>query len=344
MGRARQLAASTAIVLLASCTRESGGAAQVPGAVAVAVESTYTADSTAGEEPDSVKSLPPDSITMILAMLPAPPSTPLAGEAASMADRAVFAPLQQRWFMARTIDSSLSLDIGRIDGGVGATDAARSAFEQMVAARSPVQTGMPFTVHSRVGATTAHVSGLRVSGRRIIALLDAPALDSSELVVPVEWRGMPPAPLRTSSAVPCAAGDTAAISAAIIRASDPAFGIKTPSKAAPATPTARQALSVIRGCFGDFRAILALRPLDVTPETVERVTLIRANGTTRSGKLKDLAYPLHELLFVLDIDGDGTNEILVHSYRMSMETWAALRMTDSISFTRFASGFTIEKR
>jgi hypothetical protein len=203
---------------------------------------------------------------------------------------------------------------------------------------------MPFTVHSRSGATAAHVTGLRVSGRRIVALLDAPVLDSTERAVPVEWRGMPALPLRASAAAACAPGDTAAINAAVVRASDPAFGVKPPNKSTPATPPGKTALSVLRGCFGDFRAILALRPLDVTPETVERVTLVRANGTTRSGKLKDLAYPLHELLSVLDIDGDGTNEIVVHSYRMSMETWAALRMTDSISFTRFASGFTIEKR
>ena len=341
MVRARQFAASAAVVLLVSCTRESGGAAQPPAATAA---STQTTDSVVGERPDSVISLPPDSVTMILAMLPAAPDTPLAGEAAAMADRAVFAPLTQRWFMARTIDSTLSLDVGRLDGGVGATDAARSAFEQMVSSRSPVRRGMPFTVHARAGATTAHVTGFRVSGRRIIALLDAPALDSTERAVPVEWRGTPPVALHTSPAAACAPGDTAAISAAIVRASDPAFGLKPGKSPAPVTPVAKLALSVLRGCFGDFRAILALRPLDVTPEAVERVTLVRANGTTRSGKLKDLAYPLHELLFVLDIDGDGTNEIVVHSYRMSMETWAALRMTDSISFTRFASGFTIEKR
>jgi hypothetical protein len=47
---------------------------------------------------------------------------------------------------------------------------------------------------------------------------------------------------------------------------------------------------------------------------------------------------------VLDIDGDGTQEIVVHSFRPAMETWAALRMTDSVAFTRFASGFTVEKR
>ena len=261
-----------------------------------------------------------------------------------MAERAVFAPLTQRWYMARTIDGTLALDVGRIDGGVGTTDAARAAFDQMAASRSPVQRGMPFTVHSLAGAAQAHVSGLRLSGRRIVALLDAPVPDTTEHAVPVEWRGMSAAPTVSSTAAACAPGDTAAINAAIVRASDPSFGVKPSARSAPVLPLGKTALSVIRGCFGDFRALLTFRPLDVTPETVERVTLVRSNGTTRSGKLKDLAYPLHELSSVLDINGDGVNEIVVHSYRMSMETWAALRMTDSISFTRFASGFTIEKR
>jgi hypothetical protein len=103
-------------------------------------------------------------------------------------------------------------------------------------------------------------------------------------------------------------------------------------------------LTVLRGCFGDFRALVVIRPREITPETTERVVLIRQNGTTRSGKLRDLSYPLHELQHVLDVNGDGTNEIVVRSFRPAMETWAALRMTDSITFTRFASGFTIEKR
>jgi hypothetical protein len=103
-------------------------------------------------------------------------------------------------------------------------------------------------------------------------------------------------------------------------------------------------VSVVRGCFGDFRALISLRPLDISPDSVERVVLVRADGTTRSGKVRDLSYPLHDLRSTLDIDGDGVNEIVVRSYRMSMDTWAALRMTDSITFTRFANGFTVEYR
>jgi hypothetical protein len=325
--RTARLVGSCAVLALgvAGC---SGRSESVVPSAKVADTAVHAPDSIPEERPDSIKSLPPDSSTMLLAMLPAAPDSPLSAEAAAIADRAVFPPLTQRWFMARMVDSALAVDVGRIDGGVGTTDAARAAFEQVIAAHSPVQRGMSFTAHLHAGARAVTVTGFRVSGRRIVALLDAPATDSADRAVPVEWRGSPPVPLRKAPAAACAPGDSAAIDAAIAKY--------------PAAP--KEAVSVLRGCFGDYRALIAIRPLEITPETIERVLLVRPNGTTRSGKLKDLSYPLHELLSVIDIDGDGTNEIVVHSYRMSMETYAALRMTDSVSFTRFASGFTIEKR
>jgi hypothetical protein len=331
MGPAR-LAGVCAVIGLAftGCTSTASRDTQPPLAEASA---SHVPESTPEERPDTTHAATQDSTTMLLAMLPAPSGTPLSGEAAAMADRAVFPPLTQRWFMARMVDSALAVDVGRIDGGIGNTDAARAAFAAMVGARSPVQPGMRVTVHSHAGSANARVASLRVSGRRIVALLDAPALDSAERAVPVEWRGDPPVPARVAKAVPCSVGDTAAIAATIARVSAPL-----------PPPAPREAISVMRGCFGDFRAIVAGRPLDITPETVERLTLVRANGSTKKSTLRDLAYPLHELLSVIDIDGDGTNEIVVHSYRMSMETWAALRMTDSVTFTRFSGGFTIEKR
>lgn len=265
---------------------------------------------------------------MMLALLPMPPDAPLDGDAAALAERTVFVPLTQRWFMARVVDSVLAMDVGRIDGGVGTTDAARAAFARMVASHSPIQRGMPFTLHARAGATPTRVTDFRVTGRRIVALLDAAPPDSSERAVPVEWRGAPPLLLRTAKGATCDAGDTTAIAAAIAQL--------------PVIP--KRVVSVLHGCFGDFRAMITIRPVVISPDSVERVVLVRANGTTRSGKLRDLSYPLHELRSVLDIDGDGVNEIVVHSFRMSMDTWAALRMTDSISFTRFASGFTVEYR
>jgi hypothetical protein len=321
-------ACAMAVLALSGCSKvEPAIVRGAPAEASPSAASKETSDSAQHAHADSGKA-PTDSLTMLLALLPAPPETPLDAEASAMADRAVFAPRTQRWFMARTLDSALVLDIGRIDGGVGNTAAAMAAFDRMVSSRSPLQRGMSVVVHSRAGASALRISDFRHSGRRIVASLGPTMLDSTERAVPAEWRGAPVLPFGTNAAPVCAPGDTDAIATAIGRF--------------PAAP--KEAASVLRGCFGDFRALIAIRPLEITPETIERVVLVRANGTTRSGKLRDLSYPLHELFSVLDVDGDGTHEIVVHSFRISMDTWAALRMTDSVTFTRFSSGFTVESR
>lgn len=324
----RRLGVSTLLVLgAAACQAEPAVEQKVPAAPAVAVDSS-TPDSIPEERPDTVPVVPDDSTTVLLALLPAAAAGELSGDAASLAERAVFAPRTQRWFMARMIDSAPAMDIGRIDGGIGTTEAARAALVQMLAARSPILPGMSFIMHGRAGAVVATVLELRTSGRRIVARLDAPAFDSTERARPVEWRGAPAVSPHAVVRTECAAGDSAAIETAI----------------AKYVPTRDDAVSVLRGCFGRFRALVTVRPLEITPESVERVILVRADGRTQRGRLRDLSYPLHELQSVLDIDGDGTQEIVVRSFRPAMETWAVLRMTDSVAFTRVASGFTIEKR
>jgi hypothetical protein len=325
----RWTACAIVVCLTSSCT---GGADKrlSAGAAPTGDSAARTSDSIPEERPDSVVTTPPDSTTMLLALLPAPARTPLDGEAASLADRAVFTPRVQRWFMARLIDSAIVLDVGRIDGGVGASASAQAAFERMIRARSPLQPGALLTIHTPTGAVPARITSFAMIGRRIVARLDAAPPDSSARTFPAEWRGEPPVALPAASptAAPCTTADAAAVERAIAgyAASD------------------KDVLTVVRGCFGDFRAVVIIRPREITPESVERVMLVRQTGGTRSGKLRDLSYPLHELSHVVDVNRDGTNEIVVHSYRPAMETWATLRMTDSITFTRFASGFTIEKR
>ncbi len=316
--------AAVAVIGVAGCGRP----ATAERADARAADSTAAPDSIPDERPDSVTLTPPDSVVLTLALLPPAPGLPLAGAAAELGERAVFVPRTQRWFMARPVDGALAMDIGRIDGGVSNAP----AFEQMLAARSPVQPGMIVTRHDARGADTVTVTGLRLSGRRLLATLGdstlTPASGIGEGAVLVEWRGAPPAPTAIGAPPPCAPGDTAAISGAIARY----------------VPAATEAVTVLRGCFGDFRALITVRPLEITTESAERVLLVRATGRVRSGRLRDLSYPLHALQAVTDVDADGTNEIIVRSFRPAMETWAALRMTDSVTFTRFASGFTIEKR
>lgn len=294
----------------------------------VVADTTRARDSIPDERPDSTRSTPPDSMTTTLGLLPAAPGGALDGEAAAMAERAVFLPRTQRWFLARSIDSVLAMDIGRIDGGVGTTDVSRQAFQRMIGSRSPIQPGLSFVMHDSRGARPVKVSGFRLSGRRIVATLAMTPSESGPAVVPVEWRGESGGAV-VATVPPCAAGDETAIASALTRY----------------VPVAEEALTVLRGCFGAFRALIVIRPLVITPTSAaERVILVRTTGTTRAGKLRDLSYPLHALQSVVDVNGDGTDEILVRSFRPAMETWAALRMTDSVTFTRFASGFTIEKR
>ena len=102
--------------------------------------------------------------------------------------------------------------------------------------------------------------------------------------------------------------------------------------------------TVLRGCFGAYRALVVVRPIAVTTESVERVTLVDSTGATRRGRLRDLSYPLHDLVALTELTQDGVDDIVVRSARPAMETWSVLRMTDSVSFTRIASGFTIERR
>jgi len=323
----RLLGAAAFTLALAACRAPDGGAS-VGAQTAASVDSLPAVDTAAGERPDTVPAPPLDSTTVMLALLPAAAQTPLDGASAALAERAVFVPRTQRWFMARVVDSAAAVDIGRIDDGVGQSAAVQDALVRMLSARSPIQPGMPFTLHGPSGAMNATVTDLRLTGRRIVARLSRPADATVSTAMPVEWRGIPPRPPRSASAAACDAGDTTAIAAAIARY----------------TPAPTESLSVLRGCFGTFRALIAIRPLEITPESIEKVVLVRANGKTRGGRLRDLSYPLHELVSVLDVDGDGTHEIIVHSFRPAMETWAALRMTDSVSFARFASGFTVEKR
>jgi hypothetical protein len=285
-------------------------------------------DSIPEERPDTIPVASVDSATVLLSLLPAPAGGALTGEAASLAERAVFAPRTQRWFMARMVDSLPSMDVGRIDGGVGTTESARVALMQVLAERSPVTPGMSFILHARGGSRVATVTSLTTSGRRIIARLDVPAFAADERALPVEWRGAPAYHPHAVTRAECTAGDSAAIERTV----------------AKYVPSKDSAVSVLRGCFGRFRALVTVRPTTITPESGERVILVKPDGKTQRGRLRDLSYPLHELVSVLDIDGDGTQEIVVHSFRPAMETWAALRMTDSVAFTRFSSGFTIEKR
>lgn len=300
---------------------------------------------TAGTAPDTTltgTAAPPP----LALVLPAPPGGPLDDRARALADLAVFAPRTTRWFIARRVDSiQVAADIGRLDAPRTPGDSL--AVARMLAAESPVQPGLPLVVHDWRHHEATEVTVTTAAGRRLVATAHLARPGSTPWVV-VEARTARSDSLRpwTAPAVPCDPGDGDAIATTVerllagARRVDPG-AITTPDTGADSA-TARG--SAITGCFGAFRAVVVRRPATAAPDVTEKAWLLRPDGRARTVRLRDLSYPLHDVVGTVDVDGDGTDELLVRSYRPAMETVAALRMTDSVTFTRFASGFTVERR
>ncbi len=335
-----------ALPLLAACAADAASTARGDSAAPVVLAPADTA----GTAPDTTLATraAPAALPIVL---PAPPATPLAGRAATLGDLAVFVPRTTRWLVARRADSlRLAVDIGRLDDALAPSDS--SALVAMLAATSPVQPGLAVVVHAWRTADSAVVASLGVQGRRLVATLalaqPAPRWAIVEIVPPA---GVAPAfaagAVRAPRPPRCDGGDVDRIDATIARLLDGAR--RTDGASATLTPrdTARGDAtlgSAIGGCFGAFRAVVVRRPAIATPDVVEKAWLVRPDGRARPVRLRDLSYPLHDLLGTLDLDGDGTDELLVRSTRPAMETIAALRMSDSVTFTRVVNGWTVERR
>lgn len=331
------------VVVLAACATACGDASDgTPSRADSAVR--FSVGDTVGTSPDTT--LTARTVPRALAIvLPAPPGTPLDARAQALADRAVFVPRTTRWFVARRSDTgTIAADIGRMDDAVAPGDSL--AVAAMLAATSPVQPGLRVLVHGGGDARATTVTRLAVQGRRLVALIDGDASDATWRLVDVVTDSTR---ATAASSSRCDAGDAAAITATVDRllAGTQRADRRGPSDAVAPRDTADAAPargSALVGCFGTYRAIAVRRPAVATPDAVEKAWLVAPDGRARSVRLRDLSYPLHDLLAAVDTDGDGTDELLVRSHRPAMETIAALRMSDSVTFTRFVNGFTVERR
>jgi hypothetical protein len=336
---------ASVVILAGACTRERPAVQSAQ----TATDTVHATDSTADERPDSIVSTPASARTAPLVLLPSPRGDALTDAAAAMAVRAVFVPRNERWFLARAINGAWHMDIGRLDGGLGTSTAAGADFQRMAAARSPITKGLTLVMHTDSGPVRAVVQQLSVQGRRITAVVDLPA-DTSSTSRPLvlEWRGPITATTLDSlrGARTRCAEPTAAVRATLTRLVTPRPPTADTSGRVPTAQGTATRTSGIAGCFGRWAGVVVTRPvvtgaLDSPSETVR---LIRADGTLATGRLRDLSYPHHDVLGTLDVDDDGTQELLVRSYRPAMDTYAVLRMSDSVSFTRLARGFTVERR
>ena len=97
----------------------------------------------------------------------------------TIADRLVFPPVTQSWFLAAARGKRMLVDIGRVDVEVRRDPARLAAYKLAVEARTPFPTGTRFRLRGPWGADDATISGFDTWNGRIVATVQTtPRVDS----------------------------------------------------------------------------------------------------------------------------------------------------------------------
>lgn len=298
----------------------------------------------------------------------------------SIAQRLVFAPVGEEWFVAAGRARRLLVDLGRLDVELGKDSLRRQAYREAVAAGSPVPLGTRLQLRGPWGSDAATVAGFDAWNGRIVATLEAaPRVDSmarvmDPLVVAARRlarpRADPNAPsspgTARGSADRTAAGEGNASTAdgdgavpACRQPADPAFlaqlaalarATEDSLRSAPDQPIyarLRNALkarrSVATGCFGPARGVVIVTLYAGDYEWVrERILLVGDTRTVRA-TVRDLRFRAHEALHALDADGDGVDDLAARAWTPRGGGTVILRLGDGPRFERLASGFAWER-
>lgn len=290
----------------------------------------------------------------------APVLDPLA---ASVADRLVFVPATQRWFLAAARGKRLLVDLGRADLDVRRDAATRAAFQAAAAARSPVPTGARLRLYGPWGSDDADVSGLDVWNGRVVAVLRAPPrvdslarrldplvataqrLDSADAArTPGEARvdGRPETP---PPACRRPLDPVLATRLTVVRDSVEAVLRRSAPRSDRLASGVRSRSSQVVGCFGPERVALVVTLWAGDYEWVqERAMLVDSLGRVLPVRLGDYRFKAHELLAAFDADGDGYDDLAVRGVATRVGGMSVLRRSDRARLTRLASGFAWERQ
>lgn len=295
-----------AVLLLAAC--EAAGAGRAARAA-----DTDTLDIPAF---DTITVAHVEDTTRVRAVPPVR-SRELSPLADSLAEYMTFLAKFQRVFVGASRAKRLLVDIGRINAKV-ATPALHRAYEEAVAALSPIRIGDRFRLHGPWGADDAEVTGFGVWNGRMVATLAVPRVVDSlarrkaPLVV-LAVRSDSAQPPVVDSCARDSVGATLAARIPLVRDSlvqllqgDSAF-FPPRLRAVRRTRT-----SYAVGCFGRGRVLLIANSSAGGYEVVrEHAVLLDTAGTPTALRVGDLRFKAHEVLRVFDADGDGVDDIAV---------------------------------
>jgi len=276
----------------------------------------------------------------------------------SIADKLVFPPVTQGWFLAAARGKRLLVDIGRVDMEVRRNPARLAAYKLAVAARTPFPTGTRFRLRGPWGADDATIDGFDTWNGRIVATVaTAPRVDSlARTVEPL------PVTAQLVDSASEALTDTACVRGPLpppldARVKAVRDSLEEVLRLGEKPPYERLLKSLkyrstaVPGCFPGGRAIVVATAWAGEYEWVrEIVILIDDAGKLSPLRLRDYRFRGHEAVYALDGDGDGIDDLATKGYGPSLGGTSVLRIMDGRTpkdprrLERMATGFAWENR
>ena len=277
----------------------------------------------------------------------------------TIADKLVFPPVTQSWFLAAARGKRMLVDIGRVDIEVRRDPARLAAYKLAVEARTPFPTGTRFRLRGPWGADDATINGFDTWNGRIVATIaTSPRVDSLARAI----EPLPATAQLVDSASDPVATDSACVRGPLgpileVRAKAVRDSLEQSLRLGEKPPYERLLKSlksrttIAPGCFPGGRAIIVATLWAGEYEWVrEQVVLMDDAGQVTPLRLRDYRFRGHEAIYALDGDGDGIDDLATRGYGPNQGGTSVLRIVEGRTpkeprrLERMATGFAWEIR
>ena len=276
----------------------------------------------------------------------------------TIAEKLVFPPVTQSWFLAAARGKRMLVDIGRVDMEVRRDPARLAAYKLAVEARTPFPTGTRFRLRGPWGADDATITGFDTWNGRIVATVaTTPRVDS--LAATVEPL---PATAQLVDSASEALTDTACVRGPLSEALEARVKLVRDSLEQTLLATERPPYERLMkslksrstsaaGCFPRGRVVVIATLWAGEYEWVrEVVVLLDDAGALTPLRLRDYRFRGHEAIYAMDGDGDGVDDLATRGYGPNLGGTSVLRLVDGRTpkdprrLERMATGFAWESR
>jgi hypothetical protein len=276
----------------------------------------------------------------------------------TIAEKLVFPPVTQGWFLAAARGKRMLIDIGRVDTEVRRDPARLAAYKLAVEARTPFPTGTRFRLRGPWGADDATIAGFDTWNGRIVATVEtSPRVDS--LAAAVE--PLPATAQLVDSAseamtdTACVRGPLSPVLEARVKSVRDSLELLLRTTERPPYERLMKSLksrsTSAPGCFPRGRVVVVATLWAGEYEWVrELVALLDDAGAVTPLRLRDYRFRGHEAIYALDGDGDGVDDLATRGYGPYLGGMSVLRIVDGRTpkeprrLERMATGFAWESR